>query len=79
MMEAVELSIIIPVYNVAIWLPQTVDNVLAQTFRKYIDEYKEFRPWLRKNCRFSKVQRGLLEAFPAMPELALKLYHYLTR
>ena len=49
------------------------------TFRKYIDEYKEFRPWLRKNCRFSKVQRGLLEAFPAMPELALKLYHYLTR
>ncbi len=35
MMEAVELSIIIPVYNVAIWLPQTVDNVLAQTFRDF--------------------------------------------
>lgn len=29
------LSIIIPVYNVAAWLPETVESVLAQTFRDF--------------------------------------------
>lgn len=29
------LSIIVPVYNVAAWLPETVDSVLAQTFRDF--------------------------------------------
>jgi glycosyltransferase involved in cell wall biosynthesis len=30
-----KLSVIIPVYNVAEWLPETVDSVLAQTFRDF--------------------------------------------
>lgn len=30
-----KLSIIIPVYNVAAWLPETVDSVLAQSFRDF--------------------------------------------
>ena len=30
-----KLSIIIPVYNVADWLPETVDSVLAQSFRDF--------------------------------------------
>lgn len=29
------LSIIIPIYNVAPWLPQTIESVLAQTFRDF--------------------------------------------
>lgn len=29
------LSIIIPVYNVAAWLPETIDSVLAQTYRDF--------------------------------------------
>lgn len=35
MVTAMRLSIIIPVYNVAGWLPETVDSVLAQTFRDF--------------------------------------------
>ena len=30
-----KLSIIVPVYNVAQWLPETVDSVLEQTFRDF--------------------------------------------
>ena len=33
--DGVKLSIMIPVYNVAAWLPETVDSVLAQTFRDF--------------------------------------------
>ena len=30
-----KLSVIVPVYNVAAWLPETVDSVLAQSFRDF--------------------------------------------
>ena len=34
-MTTLKLSIIIPVYNVAEWLSETVDSILAQTFRDF--------------------------------------------
>ena len=34
-MEDVKVSIIIPTYNCAQWLPETIDSVLAQTYRNY--------------------------------------------
>lgn len=52
---------------------------LMEQFRAYLDKYKEFRPWLRKNCRFSGRQRILLEVFPAMPKGAVLLLKKLEK
>lgn len=48
-------------------------------FRRYIAEFKSFRPWIRKHCGFSTLQRLLLELFPAVPAAAVRLHHFLTR
>lgn len=45
----------------------------------YLDDFRKQRPWLRKTCRFSRMQRLLLECFPGMPYLAVIIYHLLIR
>lgn len=50
-----------------------------QDFSHYIRGFKAFRPFLRKECGFSGMQRLLLEIFPGMPRLAVKIQRYLSR
>lgn len=46
---------------------------LMGQFRPYLRKYRRIRPWLRKNCSLSILQRFLLEIFPAIPGLAERL------
>lgn len=52
---------------------------LKGAFRPYIGAYKKFRPFIRKHCRLSRLQRVVLEIFPTMPGVALKLYNRLDK
>lgn len=52
---------------------------LMEKLMPYIREYRKFRPFMRKNCHFSRLQRVLLESFPLCPRLAGKLKDLLDR
>lgn len=52
---------------------------LMGMFKPYVYEFRKFRPFIRKNCKFSRLQRVLLEMFPTIPGVAIKLYGFLNK
>ena len=48
---------------------------LMPELKRYIHRFRQMRPFLRKHCAFSKLQRLLLELFPG--PMALKVYKIL--
>lgn len=48
---------------------------LMPEMRKYICDFREMRPFMRKNCAFTRLQRLLLELFPGF--LATRVYKVL--
>ncbi len=50
-----------------------------ETFSVQINDFLKFRPYIRKNCKLTRLQRALLEIFPAMPKLAVKIYNVLNK
>ena len=42
----------------------------AEQFQPYLDSFREMKPYLMKKCRFCRMQRLALWAFPCMPRVA---------
>lgn len=52
---------------------------LMAALNPYIDDFREVRSFIRRHCKISRVQRVLLELFPAMPRAAMKVYRFLNK
>lgn len=52
---------------------------LKDAFASYKKSHRKMKPWLRKNCTLTRMQKLLLATYPAMPRVAGKIMERLTQ